>query len=155
MQKNANTTILTSSTQPSAIRPPLPIRKGRIIKKTHQVTDNNPDSSDSDFAFCLRSDCSDIGHTPTVNILLNGIKGRADSCASANIMNKETLSKIQAKVPEKVELKPATTKLNAYAQKEPMKLAGCFNTNIKNAQTAVTAEFLVVHGRTRSRPLLY
>ena len=86
------------------------------------------------------------------------MKGKmdADSCATANIIDEVTLSKIQAKLTSKIELKPATTKLYAYAQQKPIDLVGCFDALIENARTRqeTTAEFLVVKGKTTSRPLL-
>ncbi len=80
----------------------------------------------------------------------------ADSCATANIMDFETFSKIQQRSTEDIQLQPANTNLYAYAQEEPIPLAGCFSAHIQNInnEMELKAEFLVVKVKTKSRPLI-
>ena len=125
--------------------------KKRYKQKAHQVSDPQQDS-DSDHVFKLHSEGHHTSQTPMVSVRLNGVKGKmdADSCATANIIDEVTLSKIQAKLTRKIELKPATTNLYAYAQQKPIDLVGCFDALIGNARTGqeTTAEFQVVKGKT-------
>ena len=63
------------------------------------------EASDSDFAFQLRVDKSNALNYTTVQVRINGVKGKmeADSCSTANIMDEHKFEKLQS-VLEKITL---------------------------------------------------
>ena len=70
-----------------------------------------------------------------------------------NVMDEDHYGIIASKTD--INLAPASRNLYAYAQTEPIKLAGSFVARIKSLATGqkTQAEFLVVKGSTQSRPL--
>ena len=125
-------------------------------KRADHVSDQATleDSEEDEYAFSVTASKK----RPTVMVLLNGIKGRmdADSCASANIMDREQFEKITAASNTPIELVPASNNLYAYGQENPIKLRGKFTAPIQSIVTGrkTVAEFLVVENKANSRPLM-
>ena len=80
----------------------------------------------------------------------------ADSCASANIMDREQFEKIAAASNTPIELVPASNNLYAYGQENPIKMRGKFTAPIQSIVTGrkTVAEFLVMENKANSRPLI-
>lgn len=81
----------------------------------------------------------------------------ADSCSTANIIDEHKLEKLQSSLKNKIKaLHPKDTQLFAFAQKEPIPLAGRFDAEIESISTGekTMAHFQVAKGATKSRPLL-
>ena len=114
--------------------------------------------TDSDSSECAFSVKAAGTVRPTVKVRIGGVKGQADadSCSSANVMDKHQFDAIASASEQRIVLEPALKKLYAYAQKEPIRLAGKFRATVRSLHTGkeVPAEFLVVEGRANSRPLL-
>ena len=112
------------------------------------------DSEADEYAFSVMASKK----RPTVMVLLNGVKGRmdADSCASANIMDREQFEKITAASNTPIELVPASNNLYAYGQENPIKLRGKFTAPIRSIVPGrkTVAEFLVMENKANSRPLM-
>ena len=112
------------------------------------------DTSDSDFAFQLTADKSNTPNHATVQVCINGVKGKmeADSCSTANVMDENKFESLQAALEKKITLKPIDTQLYAFAQNEPVPLIGCFDAEIEGVNTGrkTTAHFLVAKGVTKS-----
>ena len=116
------------------------------------------ESSDSDFTFQVRADKPRPRNCATVEVRVNGVKGRmeADSCSTANIIDEHKLGKLQSSLKNKIAVRPTDTRLFAFAQREPVPLVGCFDAEIESISTGsrTIATFLVAKGTTKSRPLL-
>ena len=127
-------------------------------RKAHAVQFNyDSDSSDSDqFAFSVTKGTNK--NSSSVPVLINDVKGKVnvDSCASANIMDVSQFEKIQQRSKTKLALKSTTTRVYAYAQKEPISLVGEFETEIQSVVTKKTVQctFLVSKVHTGVHPLL-
>ena len=125
-------------------------------KRADHVSDQAmlEDSEEDEYAFSITASKK----RPTVMVLLNGVKGRmdADSCASANIMDREQFEKITAASNTPVELVPASNNLYAYGQENPIKLRGKFTAPIQSIVTGrkTVPEFLVMENKANSRPLM-
>ena len=125
-------------------------------KRADHVSDQATleDSEEDEYAFSVTASKK----RPTVTVLLNGVKGRmdADSCASANIMDREQFEKITAASNTPIELVPASNNLYAYGQENPIKLRGKFTAPIQSIVTGrkTVAEFLVMENKPNSRPLM-
>ena len=125
-------------------------------KRADHVSDQATleDSEEDEYAFSVTASKK----RPTVTVLLNGVKGRmdADSCASANIMDREQFEKITAASNTPIELVPASNNLYAYGQENPIKLGGKFTAPIQSIVMGrkTVAEFLVMENKANSRPLM-
>ena len=125
-------------------------------KRADHVSDQATleDSEEDEYVFIVTASKK----RPTVTVLLNGVKGRmeADSCASANIMDREQFEKITAASNTPIELVPASNNLYAYGQENPIKLRGKFTAPIQSIVTGrkTVAEFLVMENKANSRPLM-
>ena len=93
---------------------------------------------------------------PTVTV--NSLKGLmdADSCASANIMDREQFEKITATSNNPIELVPANNNFYAYGQENAIKQQGKFTAPIQSIIMGrkTVAEFLVMESKANSRPLM-
>ena len=121
-------------------------------KRADHVSDQAilEDSEEDDYVFSVTASKK----RPTVTVLLNGVKGRmdADSCASANVMDREQFEKITAASDTPIELIPASNNLYAYGQENPIKLQGKFTAPIESivmGRKTVT-EFLVMESKANS-----
>jgi hypothetical protein len=125
-------------------------------QKVQQVTET-AESSDSDFAFAITRSRQSSENGATVSVRINGVKGRmeADSCSTVNTIDKERFEILKKLSPD-IKLQQTDTQLFAYAQQEPIKLAGVFESTIESVSTGrkVSADILVVKGATSTRPLL-
>ena len=114
------------------------------------------DSSDSEYVFKLKTE--NAVQNPTVKVRLLGVKGLmdADSCSTANIIDEERFKILQAATEQHIQIKDTQTKLYAYAQSKPVPLIGSFEGEIESVTTGkhTKAEFLIVKGKTKARPLL-
>ena len=125
-------------------------------KRADHVSDQATleDSEEDEYAFSVTASKK----RPTVTVLLNGVKGRmdADSCASANIMDREQFEKITAASNTPIELVPASNNLYSYGQENPIKLRGKFTAPIQSIVTGrkTVAEFLVMENKANSRPFM-
>ena len=121
-------------------------------KRADHVSDQATleDSEEDEYAFSVTASKK----RPTVTVLLNGVKGRmdADSCASANIMDREQFEKITAASNTPIELVPASNNLYVYGQENPIKLRGKFTAPIQSIVTGrkTVAEFLVMENKANS-----
>ena len=61
-----------------------------------------------------------------------------DSCSSCNVMNVKDAKKLNVK------FKSCNRKLYPYGNSEPLKVVGCFDTQIASKGSSVHAEFVVV-----------
>jgi len=75
------------------------------------------ESSDSDFTFQVRVDKPCPCNCATVEVQVNGVKGRieADSCSTANIINEHKLEKLQSSLKNKIVVHPTDTRLFTFA----------------------------------------
>lgn len=112
-----------------------PPRKPQSTAKSVQQEEQES-LSDSDFAFQISEDKPHTCNCATVEVRISGVKGRmeADSCSTANIINEHKLKKLQSSLKNKIALHPTDTQLFAFAQKEPIPLAGCFDAEIKSVR---------------------
>ena len=136
-------------------------KKPRDVQHKQQLSAKcvqQEDTSDSDFAFQFKADKSNTPNHATVQVRINGVKGKmeADSCSTANIMDENKFQSLQAALEKKITLKPTDTQLYVFAQNEPVPLIGCFDAEIEgvNIGSKTTAHFVVAKGVTKSRPLL-
>ena len=125
-------------------------------KRADHVSDQTTleDPEEDDYAFSITASKK----RPTVTVLLNGVKGHmdADSCTSANIMDRGQFEKITAASNTPIELVPASNNLYAYGQENPIKLQGKFTAPIQSIVTGrkTVVEFLVMESKANSRPLM-
>ena len=119
---------------------------------TYVRQEEQEETSNSDFAFQLQADKSNTLNHATVQVCINGVKGKmeADSCSTANIMDEHKFEKLQSALEKKITLQPTDTQLYAFAQKEPVPLMGCFDAEIEGVNTGkkTTTRFLVAKGIT-------
>ena len=113
----------------------------------------------SDFAFQIRLDTPCSCNCATIEVWVSGVKGmmEADSCSTANIVDKHKLKKKkQNSIKNKVAVRPTDTRLFVFAQKEPVPFIGCFDAKIKSISSVsrAMATFLVAKGTTESWHLL-
>jgi len=92
--------------------------KSRSTTKNVQEEEQE-ESSDSDFTFQVRVGKPRPRNCATVEVLVNGVKGRmeADSCSTANIINEHKLEKLQSSLQNKIAVRPTDTRLFVFAQK--------------------------------------
>ena len=112
------------------------------------------ESEEDDYLSCIMASKK----RSTVTVLRNGIKGcmDADSCASANVMDREQFVKIAAASNNPMELGPANDNLYAYGQEKPIKLEEKFTAPIQSIVTGrkTVAEFRVMENKAKSRLLM-
>jgi len=115
------------------------LNNGRA-KKVHAVAQQDCSSeSDTDFVFSVKSvaDNHNEHNDCCVPVYINGVKGKVyvDSCATANIMDEHQFRLIQERSCTPISLVPTTTVVYAYAQKQPIQLAGEFDAKIVSTTT--------------------
>jgi len=124
-------------------------------KQVRCVLQDDDSSDSSEFAFKVTSGQKSA---PTVDVKVNGVKCRmdADSCSSVNLIDETRLEKLQAALSSKIRLRPTTTEVYAFGQDKPLGLRGVFTALVYSlkSQRETQADFYVVKGTTKSRPLL-
>ena len=126
-------------------------RAKKEVKQFMVAKGSGYSSSDSENAFSIKQPSESF--RPPVKVSINGIKGRmdADSCSSANIMDESLFKAVADRTG--IQLCLTRRSLYAYAQQNPIKLAGSIQVNVRSLETGeeTETEFL---GITNSRPLL-